>query len=139
MALAKRIIPCLDVDNGRVVKGVKFEISKMNGEVVGTYTTDRNGVIYLPDAESGWYKVVELKAADGYKLDATPAYICVKDGETATLEITNQKMSSIMIHKVDARTGEGIYGVKFVLYDAGKNPIGEYTTCLLYTSDAADE
>ena len=24
MALAKRIIPCLDVDNGRVVKGVNF-------------------------------------------------------------------------------------------------------------------
>ncbi|MGB0224066.1 MAG: HisA/HisF-related TIM barrel protein, partial [Marinobacterium sp.] len=24
MALAKRIIPCLDVENGRVVKGVKF-------------------------------------------------------------------------------------------------------------------
>ena len=24
MALAKRIIPCLDVDNGRVVKGVQF-------------------------------------------------------------------------------------------------------------------
>lgn len=117
-----------DGDTGERIKGVKFEISKMNGEVVGTYTTDRNGVIYLPGAESGWYKVVELKAADGYKLDATPAYICVKDGETATLEITNQKMSSIMIHKVDADTGEGIYGVKFVLYDSGKNPIGEYET-----------
>ena len=25
MGLAKRIIPCLDVDNGRVVKGVKFQ------------------------------------------------------------------------------------------------------------------
>jgi len=24
MGLAKRIIPCLDVDNGRVVKGVQF-------------------------------------------------------------------------------------------------------------------
>ena len=24
MSLAKRIIPCLDVDNGRVVKGVRF-------------------------------------------------------------------------------------------------------------------
>jgi cyclase len=24
MGLAKRIIPCLDVDNGRVVKGVRF-------------------------------------------------------------------------------------------------------------------
>ena len=44
------------------------------------------------------------------------------------MEITNQRMASIMIHKVDAATGEGIYGVKFVLYDAGKNPIGEYAT-----------
>ena len=25
MALAVRVIPCLDVDNGRVVKGVNFE------------------------------------------------------------------------------------------------------------------
>ena len=37
-------------------------------------------------------------------------------------------MASIMIHKIDAATGAGIYGVKFVLYDSGKNPIGEYTT-----------
>lgn len=45
-----------------------------------------------------------------------------------TVEITNQRMASIMIHKIDAATGTGIYGVKFVLYDSGKNPIGEYTT-----------
>ena len=69
------------------------------------------------------------KAAEGYELDATPVNVCVKDGETTTVEITNQRMvASIMIHKVDAATGEGIYGVKFVLYDAGKNPIGEYAT-----------
>ena len=37
-------------------------------------------------------------------------------------------MASIMSHKIDAATGAGIYGVKFVLYDSGKNPIGEYTT-----------
>lgn len=48
--------------------------------------------------------------------------------ETTTVEITNQRMASIMIHKIDAATGTGIYGVKFVLYDSGKNPIGEYTT-----------
>jgi uncharacterized repeat protein (TIGR01451 family) len=33
-----------------------------------------------------------------------------------------------MIHKIDADTREGIYGVKFILYDAQKNPIGEYTS-----------
>ena len=117
-----------DEDTGARIKGVKFEIRKMNGEIIGTYTTDRNGVISLPEAESGWYQVTELKAADGYQLDDTPAYVCVKDGETATLEITNQRMSSIMIHKIDSETREGIYGVKFILYDAGKNPVGEYTT-----------
>ena len=37
-------------------------------------------------------------------------------------------MSSIMIHKIDSSTREGIYGVKFILYDSGKNPICEYVT-----------
>ena len=117
-----------DEDTGARIGGVKFEIRKINGEILGTYTTDRNGVISIPGAESGWYTITELKAADGYELDATPVQACVKDGETTTVEITNQRMASIMIHKVDAHTGRGIYGVKFVLYDSGKNPIGEYTT-----------
>lgn len=34
MGLAKRIIPCLDVDNGRVVKGVKFEDIRDAGDPV---------------------------------------------------------------------------------------------------------
>lgn len=34
MTLAKRIIPCLDVDNGRVVKGVKFENIRDAGDPV---------------------------------------------------------------------------------------------------------
>ena len=117
-----------DENTGKRISGVKFEIRKMNGEILGTYTTDRNGVIRIPEAESGWYSIVELKAADGYELDATPVQACVKDGETTTVEITNQRMASIMIHKVDANTGKGIYGVKFVIYDAGKNPIMEVET-----------
>ncbi len=34
MTLAKRIIPCLDVENGRVVKGVKFENIRDAGDPV---------------------------------------------------------------------------------------------------------
>ena len=117
-----------DADTGERLGGVKFEIRKINGEILGTYTTDRDGVISIPNAESGWYTIVERKAKDGYALDTTPVNACVKDGETTTVEITNQRMASIMIHKIDAATGTGIYGVKFVLYDSGKNPIGEYTT-----------
>jgi len=117
-----------DKDSGKRISGVKFEIRKMNGEIIGTYTTDSDGIIYLPKAESGWYTVTELEAASGYLLDTTQHRIEVKDGQTATLEITNRKACSILIHKVDANTGDGIYGVTFVIYDSGRNPIMEVTT-----------
>ena len=34
----------------------------------------------------------------------------------------------ILIHKTDERTGEGIYGVSFLLYDSSNTPIGQYTS-----------
>ena len=117
-----------DKDSGKRIAGVKFEIRKMNGEIIGAYTTDSDGVIYLPKAESGWYTVTELEAASGYLLDTTPHRIEVKDGQTATLEITNHKSSRILLHKVDKATGKGIYGAVFLLYDSNRNPIGEYVT-----------
>ena len=117
-----------DEDTGERIGNVKFEIRKMNGEIIGTYTTDSDGVIYLPEAESGWYTVTEQEAASGYLLDTTPHRIEVKDGQTATLEITNHKSSRILLHKVDKATGKGIYGAVFLLYDSNHNPIGEYVT-----------
>ena len=117
-----------DEETGERIKGVEFEVRKLDGEIIGTYTTDRNGVINLPEAEKGWYQVVELKAAEGYRLDDTPHQIEVKDGQTATLEITNRQTGSAVIHKVDSVTGKGIYGVTFLLSDAKGHPIGQYTS-----------
>ena len=114
-----------DEKTGERIPGVQFEIRKMDGEIVGTFTTDENGVIYLPEAENGWYTVTELKAAEGYRLDDTPHRVEVRDGQTATLEITNKAISGILIHKVDSATGEGIPGVSFILYDSGNNPIAQ--------------
>ena len=117
-----------DEKTGERIPGVQFEIRKMDGEIVGTFTTDENGVIYLPEAENGWYTVTELKAAEGYRLDDTPHRVEVRDGQTATLEITNKAISGILIHKVNAITGEGIPGVSFILYDSGNNPIAQETS-----------
>ena len=117
-----------DEKTGERIPGVQFEIRKMDGEIVGTFTTDENGVIYLPGAENGWYTVTELKAAEGYRLDDTPHRVEVRDGQTATLEITNKAISGILLHKVNAVTGEGIPGVSFLLYDSGNNPIAQETS-----------
>ena len=117
-----------DADTGKRLSGVVFEIRKMDGEIIGTFTTDENGVIYLPEAENSWYTVTELKAAEGYRLDDTPHRVEVRDGQTATLEITNKAISGILIHKVNAVTGEGIPGVSFILYDSGNTPIAQETS-----------
>ena len=117
-----------DEKTGERIPGVQFEIRKMDGEIVGTFTTDENGVIYLPEAENGWYTMTELKAADGYRLDDTPHRVEVRDGQTATLEITNKAISGILLHKVNAVTGEGIPGVSFLLYDSGNTPIAQETS-----------
>ena len=122
------IITKSDESSGKRLPGVQFEVRKMNGEIIGTYTTDRNGAIQLPQLDSGWYTVTELKTVSGYQLDTTPQQVEVKDGQTATLALTNRKTSNILLHKVDADTGKGIYGATFLLYDSNHNPIGQYTT-----------
>ena len=122
------IITKSDESSGKRLSGVQFEVRRMNGEIIGTYTTDRNGVIQLPQLDSGWYTVTELKTVSGYQLDTTPQQVEVKDGQTATLALTNRKTSNILLHKVDADTGKGIYGATFLLYDSNHNPIGQYTT-----------
>lgn len=74
------------------------------------------------------YYAVEIEAPEGYKLDNTPHYFEVKNGKTSKLTITNTAMSGIIIHKTDSTTGKGIYGVSFLLYDEGNNPVGQYTS-----------
>ncbi len=104
-----------------------FEIHRVDGGLVDTKTTDLSGRIHL-DLDAGDYYALETKAAEGYQLSTTPTYFTVKDNESTEVWITNKAFSGIVIHKIDSVTGEGICGVKFLLYDSGRNPIGEYTT-----------
>lgn len=116
----------LDEATRQPIRDVEFEVTKKNGERIGTYRTNSSGVINLNALDDGWYVCVEKKAANGYMLDIRPYDIEVKNGKTADLEVTNRKASSFLIHKVDSLTGKGIYGVSFLLSDAKNNPIGTY-------------
>lgn len=127
-ALNGLVISKIDEETREPIKNVTFEVSKMNGERIGTYRTDSDGKIALSNLESGWYTVIETKAAKGYALDSEPKHIEVKNGKQALLTVTNRQTSSMLIHKIDSVTGEGIYGVTFLVSDAKHNPIGQYTS-----------
>ena len=121
------LIKVNEANKSQRIPNVTFEIRKMDGGLVDTVTTDKQGRAHL-DLDTGDYYAVEIEAAKGFKLDATPTYFTIRDGKTTTLTVTNRAMSGILIHKVDSATKVGIYGVTFLLYDANKNPIGQYSS-----------
>ena len=109
------------------IPNTTFEIRKADGALMDTVTTGKNGRAFSP-LEDGTYYAVEIRAAEGYQLDDTPIYFEVKNDKTTTLTVKNKALSGILIHKIDSTTGDGIYGVTFLLYDSGNNPIAQETS-----------
>ena len=115
-------------DKSQRIPNTTFEIRRVSdGGLVDTVTTGTDGHVYVPLA-SGSYYAVETKAGKGFQLDSTPIYFTVEDGKTTTKTVTNKAISDILLHKVNAVTGEGIPGVSFLLYDSGNNPIAQETS-----------
>ena len=115
-------------DKTQRIPNTTFEIRRVSdGGLVDTVTTGADGRVYVPLASDSYY-AVETKAGKGFQLDDTPIYFTVEDGKTTTKTVTNKAISGILIHKVNAITGEGIPDVTFLLYDGNHRPIGEYSS-----------
>ena len=115
-------------DKTQRIPNTTFEIRRVSdGGLVDTVTTGTDGRLYVPLASDSYY-AVETEAGKGYQLDNTPIYFTIVDGRTTTKTVTNKAVSGILIHKIDSTTGEGIYGVSFILYDSGNNPIAQETS-----------
>ena len=108
--------------------GCTFTVEKANGEMVGSYTTDSSGLATVTSLEDGVYVVTEVSCPEGYRLDTEPQNVIVKAGELATVTFENEKLAGVRIKKIDAVTGEGIYGVRFLIKDEYNNLLGEYST-----------
>ena len=110
------------------IPGVTFEIRRADDDaLVDTITTDSEGRATL-QLEAGNYYAVEKECPKEFKLDSTHHTFNVKDGKNTTLTVENKAFSGILIHKTDSVTGEGLYGVDFLLYDSANRPVGQYTS-----------
>lgn len=119
-----KIIKC-DYDNKDItLGGIEFKLYKENNELIGKYTTDLNGEIYIQNLNIGNYIIKEIKAKNGYSITDN---ISVKiDGDKTTeLEITNEKTKGrIKIIKVDKDNNEiKLEKVKFGVFDNQNNLI----------------
>lgn len=76
---------------GTPLKDVVFEVKKEDGELIGTYVTDKEGIIITEELEIGKYILKETKTNKNYILNEEEHIVQIeKDGEVAEITITNK-------------------------------------------------
>lgn len=113
--------------SGKPLKGVTFKITKPDGALIGEYTTNEDGEIFV-ELEPQTVIVRETKVPDGYQIDSTPRTIEIKPNEITVLNYENDRLGGITIYKIDADTGRGLYGARFLLMDEDYHPIAQLIT-----------
>lgn len=123
------ILKKIDSANGDPLPGARYRLTKMNGELVGEYTTGRYGYVTIPELEPGWYTVVEIKAPDGYKINSAPINVEIKlNGDPAIVEMENTPLPGLLLQKLDAVTNLGMAGIEFEVTKLSGERVGTFTT-----------
>ena len=117
----------IDTD-GNPVADVVIKVSKADGQVVGEYTTDDSGIIYIPNMEAGTYDVQEISAPPQYVVDSTVHRVTLEAGKIGEITLRNSVKPTLRIVKVDSVTKAPIKGVTFEVRVTDGAKIGDYVT-----------
>ncbi len=87
----------MDAEDDVTLSGAEFKLY-FGDELIGTYTTDDQGIINFTNLVKGEYTVVETKAPEGYQLNTKPINFNVGDtNELFELVVTNTKEDKISV------------------------------------------
>lgn len=116
------LIKVSESDKTQRIPNVNFEIRRMDGALVETVVTDSTGRVHV-DLDAGDYYAVEIEAAKGFKVDETPQYFTIKDGETTTIsgQIQITKKSADYNSTNGLPAGTLLEGAVFEIYDKASN------------------
>lgn len=120
-------------ETGKALAGAEFIVLNSNTTLVGQVTTNANGVAVVKDLPYGIYKIMEIKAPDGYELDTTPKYATVSKTDPngkVSITILNKKKITTGALKVIKKdeTGKLLAGAEFDVRDANNKVVGKITT-----------
>ena len=118
-----------DSVTGKGVANTTFEVTKVDGQIVGTYVTDRNGQVIVPVNEAGYYKITEIEAPEGYLLgEVNEQIINVQFNVENEVTFLNDKKAGLEIVKVDKDTGKALPNARYRVTQTDGTVLGEYTT-----------
>lgn len=120
----------LDEKTGKPLTGVTFKITKANGEFIGQYKTDANGLITISGLEPGAYTILEIATIEGYILDNVPKTVTLEEENptVVTVELTNKPLAGLQIQKIDGTTTLPLSGIEFEVKTSAGTLVGKYTT-----------
>lgn len=78
-------------DSSKTLPNVVFALYHESGRLVGTFTTDEDGRIAVQNLPAGDYSWIELRPAEGYRLDPTAHDITVSPGGTTQITVSNTR------------------------------------------------
>ena len=109
--------------------GTSFEVY-LDTTLIGTYTTDENGIIELFDLQPGTYTVKEIATDDDHIVNSTPQSIEIKEDslDSAILVFLNDQKPYMRLVKLDSQTMKPLVNTVFKFKQVGGTFEKEYTT-----------
>lgn len=80
----------LNIPDGTPLAGAKFDIRNSNGELIGIFETNNEGIILVENLPYGEYVVAEIGAPEGYVITHEPKIVSiVDDGQVVEVVMKN--------------------------------------------------
>lgn len=120
-----------DDETKQPIEGVTFSLKRTDGTVVGTATTNKDGIAIFDKLYQDNYKLVEIETNPKYVLNKTEFDVNVEYNKTANITVENEhKKGNIKVYKIDKDNNRVVLGnVEFDLFSQEFNKvIGTYYT-----------
>ncbi|MBU5338770.1 LPXTG cell wall anchor domain-containing protein [Enterococcus faecalis] len=124
----------VDKETREPLAKAKFQLKNISTtEIIGTFSSNDDGLIEINDLNPGNYSLTEIEAPEGYILDNTPISFIVHgtENEKIQLEKSNTAVTgSVELIKTDEKTKEPLRGAVFEI----RNSSGEIIRSALQTN-----
>lgn len=117
-----------DAATGQRLPDTKFRITKMNGDIIGEYTTGSDGSILVPNLDDGYYVVEEIGVPAGYVMVQATQTVRVEKGKLAVVNFTNHAKPFILVEAHVKETNTPVSGCFFEVRNASGARVATGTT-----------
>lgn len=123
------LIKKVDAQTSKPLAGASFKVTRGDGSVVReNVVSDVDGVVHIPELDTGVYIITEVKAPSGYVIDETPKTVQLRKGQTYEVTFKDTKQSQLVIKKVDEDTRQPLKNAKFKITKSNGELVKETET-----------